>query len=284
MQRYIPLTLLTTKACCNASYTTAMDKDARHAIKLEDGGLRVSPTSFDATGEDQISNSDWTDASARYVRLLGRHLLAGNDTHPGGTDAQRVAAEWGEHFRLIRERSNFLERFDTYRTYDIRVRRIWQNNQTFNPGIWHDTLYQRIIEDTLFAQLGTGQTVLSSTKVSGSSTIGHNQPSTNSSFPSRSRHSSAETDRPRRSGADAPTNNKCMYCGKKDHHYRRCRGEEGLLLQRNKERRWVDKDGKSYCIGFNGPTPCTRGDTCMHIHACSLCLARDHGAQRCSIR
>jgi hypothetical protein len=64
MQRYIPLTLLTTKACCNASYTAAMDKGAKHSIKLEDGGLQVSPTSFDATGENQISNSDWTDASA----------------------------------------------------------------------------------------------------------------------------------------------------------------------------------------------------------------------------
>jgi hypothetical protein len=298
MQRYIPLTLLTTKACYEASYTAAMDKDMKHSLKLEDGNLRMTPASFDATGEDKISVTDWTDATTRYVMLLGRHLLAGSDTYPGGSDAQKIAAEWEGHFSLIKKRTNFLERFHTYRKYDIMVRRMWQSqlaspeqreaymgsacNQVISPNVWHDDLYRRIIDDDVYAQLGQQGSATST--VSGLSTTGHSSQGSSSSFTTRSRHASSDKGRPKRSGADETSSIKCMYCGKKDHHYRRCRGAEGLPIQRNKEKQWCDKDGRTYCIGYNGPSPCTHGEACVHLHACSICLARDHGAQRCSVR
>jgi len=282
------LTLLTMKACRDVICTAAMDKDARHSIKLEDGNLKMTPTSFDATGEDKITVTDWVDAAERYVGLLGRHLLAGNDKYPGGPDAQKVAAEWEGHFRLIRKRPNFLQRFDSYRTYDIMVRRICQNqlmslekredlegDQDISPNTWHADLYKQIIEDDIYSII---------TPVPGSSAIGSSSLGTNSSSTTRSRHPASEMDRPRRSAAGDAATNRCMYCGKRDHHYRRCRGVEGMPIQRNKDKRWVDKDGKSYCFGFNGPTACSRGDSCLHVHACSLCLGRDHGAQRCALR
>ena len=101
MQNYIPLSILTSKACRDASRTAAMDKELKHTLKLEDGGLRMSPAAFDSSSEHTMSVTDWIDASTRYVKLLARYLIAGNDTYTGGPDAQCIAAEWAEHFRMI---------------------------------------------------------------------------------------------------------------------------------------------------------------------------------------
>ena len=290
MQRYIPLTLLTSKACRDASRTAAMDKDVRHTLKLEDGDLRMAPSAFDATGEEEISVTEWIDTSARYVKLLGRYLLAGNDAYVGGPDAQRIAAEWGEHFRLIRERPTFTEQFKYHRRYDICVRRTWQSqltskerweagiapNQVIRPDMWHNDLYKQIVEEALLEMVAS--------VALGSSKMGYTPSGTGSSITPRSQRPSTETGHGRRKEANDIFTVRCMYCGKKDHHYRHCHGEEGLPIQRNKEKRWCDKDGKTYCIRFNGPAACTRGETCGHVHACTLCLGGDHGAQRCRIR
>ncbi|KAM6504424.1 hypothetical protein JOM56_001367 [Amanita muscaria] len=163
MLKYVPLTLLTNKACRDATRTAAMDKDLKHTLRLEDGNLRMTPASFDSTGEDSISLADWIDASARFVKLLNRHLLVGNDAYLGGPDGRRIAGEWDTHFRIIRERANFSERFHIYRIYDIWVRRIWQNQLTsqdrrdsapadfiLRPNTWHDDLYRQIMDDEFY--------------------------------------------------------------------------------------------------------------------------------------
>ncbi|KIL54647.1 hypothetical protein M378DRAFT_18694 [Amanita muscaria Koide BX008] len=166
MLKYIPLTLLTNKACRDATRMAAMDKDLKHTLRLEDGNLRMTPASFDSMGEDAISLADWIDASARYVKLMSRHLLAGSDAYPGGPDSQRIAGEWDAHFRIIRERANFSECFHIYRVYDIWVRRIWQNQLTSQdrrdsapvdfvlwPNTWHDDLYRQIMDDEFYKRI-----------------------------------------------------------------------------------------------------------------------------------
>lgn len=302
MQKYIPLSLLTSQACRDASRTAAMDKEAKQSLSLEDGDLRMAPAAFDATGEDQISLQDWIDASARFVKALSRHLLAGSDTYIGGPDAQKLAREWEEHFRIIRDRHNFTQRFVWYRAYDIAVRRVWhgqlssqerhdleltQVGHIIRPDEWHEELFKQIIEDEFYQRIYTNllpsvpPAVLGSSS-SASATRSYSAATSSNSSSRYSRHQ-AETERQRKTSASVERPVRCMYCGKRDHRFKRCPGTPGLPIQRDAKNRWADKDGNTYCIAFNGPIPCSHKDACQYLHSCSLCLSRDHGAQLCLV-
>ncbi|KAF8702295.1 hypothetical protein AX14_014448 [Amanita brunnescens Koide BX004] len=140
MHEYIPLTVLTTKACKDVLM------GLRHIVKVEDGYLE-----FDARGEDVMSVEDWLDGSARYVSLLAKYLLAGDDESPGGPTAHGIAEAWRWHFAEIIRRIGQPGGFEVLRAYDIRLRlEFILKPNSFRPDMWHEELYRHILTNHLF--------------------------------------------------------------------------------------------------------------------------------------
>jgi hypothetical protein len=283
MPQFIPLSLLTAKACRDALRTASLDRSAKHALQLEGNAITVKAAAFDASKESSLTALEWLDASSRFVELIRRHLTVGDNAEPGGPDAEAMAAMWDSHFRHIQNRPNFAERFELYLEYDIRVRYAYINRpNTFLPSMWHDPLYQAVLEEYYFKQLADRPLVKPSYATTGrsSSAPGHGNSDGAGSTASFRSGSSSGTTRSR-DGERKPTA-RCMYCGSRDHVYRRCPGT-GTKLRKAEDGIWRDLEGHTYCISHNGPRPCPRKDTCSHLHACSLCFSGDHAAQSCSL-
>jgi hypothetical protein len=282
MPQFIPLSLLTARACREALRTSSLDRSAKHALQLEGNAITVKAATFDASKESSMSPLDWLDASARFVELVRRHLTVGDNTAPGGPDAHTLAAMWDTHFRRIQNRPNFADRFEVYLEYDIRVRYAYIHRpNTFSPSMWHEPLYQAVLEDFYFRQL-PGR---SSSKSSYASVTRPAGGSGNADLTGggRSFRSSSSSGTARSRDGERKTTVRCMYCGSRDHSYRRCTGAGNSKLHKTDDGVWRDLEGRSYCINHNGPRPCPRQDTCVHVHACSLCLAGDHSAQSCPL-
>ncbi|KAF8340823.1 hypothetical protein F5887DRAFT_1076945 [Amanita rubescens] len=111
MPQFIPLSLLTAKACRDALRTSSLDRSAKHALQLEGNAITVKAAAFDASKESSLTPLDWLDASSRFVGLIRQHLTVGDNAEPGGPDAAAMAAMWDSHFRRIQNRPNFAERF-----------------------------------------------------------------------------------------------------------------------------------------------------------------------------
>ena len=267
MKIYIPLTVLTKKACHDAR-TAAVDKESRHVVKVEEGSLQVHVSKFDSTGEESISIEDWRDASSRYVTLLHDHLWGGDRKAHGWAKA------WQWHFDEINRRIGSAVDFAVLREYDIRLRREWVlRKMEFRPDMWHGNLYDETFRNHVLHQMTT--LVASSTSNSSSSST------SNSSFRRPAITGGKYSKNSQSESTENMGNTRCMYCGKRSHKFTLCRS--GTHLHRDAKGIWRDSEGKTYCHTFNGPSTCPRRETCKHIHACSLCLGRDHGAQQCAI-
>lgn len=273
MPQFIPLSLLTAKACRDAMRTSSLDRSAKHALQLEGNAITVKAATFDASKESSMTPLDWLDASGRFVELVRRHLTVGDNTEPGGPDAHAIATMWDTHFRRIQRRPNFSERFEVYLEYDIQVRYAYIHRpNTFLPSMWHDPLYQSILEDYYFKHLS----VRSSTKSSyaPSTRAASIQGVTDIQGGSNSFRSSSSSGTARSRDGERKATVRCMYCGSRDHSTKLHKADDGV---------WRDVEGQTYCINHNGPRPCPRKDACSHVHACSLCLSGDHAAQSCSL-
>ncbi|KIL57667.1 hypothetical protein M378DRAFT_16085 [Amanita muscaria Koide BX008] len=121
MLQYIPLHILTAKACREAARSSKVDKQVKHSLQLEEGSITVKPAMFDNTGESKLTALEWLDAAGRYVTLLRQHLWAGGDDAPGGLNAGQIADQWDVHFSRIRAQARFADRFTVYLEYDIRM-------------------------------------------------------------------------------------------------------------------------------------------------------------------
>ncbi|KIL71302.1 hypothetical protein M378DRAFT_174648 [Amanita muscaria Koide BX008] len=175
MLQYIPLHILTVRACREAARTAEMDKQWKHSLQLEGGTISLKPASFDASGERKLRPLEWVDAVGRYVSLLRKHLWAGGDDAPGGQNAQILADQWESHFRLIQAQSHFEERFAVYLEYDIRIRQLWVlNPNTIRPGMWHAALYDSIVQDEIFTCIWPGNGLSHSFRKSVTATSGSN--------------------------------------------------------------------------------------------------------------
>ena len=282
MPQFIPLSLLTAKACRDAMRTSSLDRSAKHALQLEGNAITVKAATFDTSKESSMTPLDWLDASGRFVELVRRHLTVGDNTEPGGPDAHAIATMWDTHFRRIQRRPNFSERFEVYLEYDIQVRYAYIHRpNTFLPSMWHDPLYQSILEDYYFKHLS----VRSSTKSSyaPSTRAASIQGVTDIRGGSNSFHSSSSSGTAHSRDGERKATVRCMYCGSRNHTYRRCPGSGSTKLHKADDGVWRDVEGQTYCINHNGPRPCPRKDACSHVHACSLCLSGDHAAQSCSL-
>lgn len=282
MLQYIPLHILTVKACREAARTAEMDKQWKHSLQLEGGTISLKPASFDSSGEKKLRPLEWVDAAGRYIALLRKHLWAGGDDAPGGRNAQTLADQWESHFRLIQAQSHFEERFSVYLEYDIRIRQLWVlNPNTIWPGSWHNALFDSIVRDEIFTCIWPGG---SSAQSAGGTTQSFRRNTTTPySSASSSTSSATSGSTPRTGDGDKRPSARCMYCGSRSHAYRQCTGGGKSKIIRDDTGIWCDAEGRTYCIGFNGPRPCKCKEACTHIHACSLCLQADHGAQSCSV-
>lgn len=73
---------------------------------------------------------------------------------------------------------------------------------------------------------------------------------------------------------------KCMFCKSTAHKFSACTSNP-LYLHRDPTGAWKDPNGVSVCVNYKGPLPCSRGQTCPFLHACSLCGNGSHSAQSC---
>lgn len=282
MPQFIPLSLLTARACRDALRTSSLDRSAKHALQLEGNAITVKAATFDASKESSLTPLDWLDASGRFVELIRRHLTVGDNTEPGGPDAQAMATMWDTHFRRIQRRPNFSERFEVYLEYDIQVRHAYIHRpNTFLPSMWHEPLYQAILDDFYFKQLSARAPARPSYNASHRVTNGASGADGSSGTNSFRASSSSGTTRSR--DGERKITVRCMYCGSRDHAYRKCTGSGSTKLHKADDGVWRDVEGQTYCINHNGPRPCPRKDSCSHVHACSLCLAGDHAAQSCPL-
>ena len=183
MPQFIPLSLLTAKACRDALRMASLDHSAKHALQLEGNAITVKAAAFDASKESSLTALDWLDTSSCFVELICRHLTVGDNAEPGGPDAEAMALMWDSHFRRIQNHPNFAERFELYLEYDMRVRYAYINRpNTFLPSMWHDPLYQAVLKEYYFKQLADWLLIKSSYASTGhsSSALGISSNSTGS--------------------------------------------------------------------------------------------------------
>ena len=81
----------------------------------------------------------------------------------------------------------------------------------------------------------------------------------------------------------------CPIClSRRKHRLRECNsktlwdGKRKARCHRDKEGRIINKDGQSLCNNWNHTVRC-KDETARHIHECSGCGSRSHGAQECSL-
>ena len=274
MPQYIPLSILTACACREAVCTDSLDRTSRQSLQLDYTGITVKATTFDTSKEGKLTPLEWLDALGHFVHLTWKHLHAGDDTDPGGPTARGLADLWAIHFHRIQIQSDFEGHFAIYLEYDMWVRQQFvANPNAFPPDVWHPELYHALLDNALCARsTDVGKLTTSS------STSFRAAASSSSSFCTSS---SSGSSKPR--DGERETSSRCMYCGGKDHPFRSCPGGSKAKLQKNDDGIWRDVENHTYCINFNGPRACPRKESCQHIHACSLCLCRDHSAQTCTI-
>jgi hypothetical protein len=271
MPQFIPLSLLTSQACLDANLSATMDKSARQPLQLEGGTITVKAATFDASKERKLMALEWVEASNRYVDLLRTHLWARGDSAPGGPATRDIADERDAHFRHIQREPKFAARFPVYLEYDIRLRQQYiRDPNTFDPDEWQAELFRTIMDDSLFNKdLDAGKTQAAQAyQGSSARTSFRTSSSSGTAKPCDREHKPLSC---------------CMYCGGCDHSFRSCPGGGKAKLNKDDSGTWRDLASNSYCVSFNGPRPCTRKDACQHLHACSLCLSGDHGAQACTV-
>ena len=220
---------------------------------------------FDASKESKLSPLEWLDALGCFVSLTWKHLWAGNNADPGSPTARSLANLWAVHFQHIQTQSDFEDRFSVYLEYDMQVcQQFVANPNSFPPDVWHPELFHAILDNSLVklaAFHGSTPKAGASSSFCSSSLSGLSKPH----------------------DGEQRTSSRCMFCGGKDHPFHACPGGGKTKLQKDDDGIWRDLEGHTYCINFNGPHACPCKDACQHLHACSLCLCRDHGTQMCTI-
>jgi hypothetical protein len=119
---HIPLTALTIKKCCAASFLN-------YAGPSEQG--KKTQIALNATAEASIPLQDWLDAWPRFCSHIRRHLKA--------ADPQSIADAFVAHFEGIMNHYDFKSLYWLYLEYDIHVRMLWESRPgQFSPGIFYE--------------------------------------------------------------------------------------------------------------------------------------------------
>ena len=197
----------------------------------------VKAAIFDNSKESLLTPLDWIDASGHFVSLLRKHLWAGGNAEFGGLSAQQLADGWEQHFRCIQGQVDFEEHFAVYLECDIRVCHACMTSpNSFLPDMWHERLFNSILQDTLFRHITTtGPTSLASS--SSTSVAAIQARASSGSFWKSSLTGTAQCN-----GEQKPSHH-CMYCGACNHVFCHCPGGSGAKLHKDLAGIWKDTAG-----------------------------------------
>ncbi|KAF8074780.1 hypothetical protein FPV67DRAFT_1409295 [Lyophyllum atratum] len=269
-REYIPLDSLTDAACTRAA-TEPVQPDTGFSIGAT-GDLRLRTSHLDAKNESRISLIDWCQAGATLVRAMRAHLLAAGDDIHGGPNAKIITATFERHFEILRLRRDFQSQFDVALEYDMHLRRAWVlDSSQFRMDVFHTDIWDHLLRN----KQGTMLDLLRSRLDASSSGSFRNG--------GRAASETANAPRPNRAAQGATGGQpriRCMFCSSYDHKYPVCK-ENGRYLHKDAAGIWRSPTGATYCINHNGPRACSRGEACLHVHACSLCGDGRHAAQAC---
>lgn len=118
MLEYIPLDLLTDKACRHATWEPPPPESS---FVIANGKLRLPNVSFDTSKESNLSFDDWSAASDNLIGAMHVHLCMDSDAGSGGPIANVIADSFATHFKQLKSRPNTHIKFSIIMDYDRRL-------------------------------------------------------------------------------------------------------------------------------------------------------------------
>ena len=191
---------------------------------------------------------------------------------PGPTND--VADMWACHFNLIYDRVNFFLKFHLYLAYDIRLRRRYVYNTSFNPASWQSAVWDQIVKDARTKHLSP--LPLSAPAASGSSAFFSFCSSTKGTG-DLSFHPSPST-RPSLAPASCPRF-RCIFCGVPSCINHAC-GTTTIGFMSLSNSTWQTAQGEQICFHFNRQGCSEPSCPCKHL--CSRCGSM-HSVQECNL-
>ena len=214
-----------------------------------------------------MSAQDWLHAHPRLVSCIRQFL-------PG--PANEVADMWATHFNSIYTRVDFFAKFHLYLAYDIRLRRCYVYDVSFNPATWQSAVWDQIVEDARTKHISPQSSSSFQLPPTTASSSSRAPPKQDSSFrPSPSFQRPANSN-----GALAPRPRyRCIFCGSPLCINRAC-GTTATNFISLTNGTWQTAAGEHVCFRWNG-RGCTDA-SCARKHACSRC-GGPHSAQQCGL-
>ena len=260
---HIPLNALSTAALLAVASSSKDDSYQNVAIS-DGGGLKLVAPKLNEKEEILMSAQDWLHAHPRLVTCIRQFL-------PGSAD--EVADMWAAHFDLIYNRINFFLKFHLYLAYDIRLRRRYVYDTSFNPATWQTAVWDQIIEDARTKHVLVPHSSSSSAQGALPATTSRPPPKGDPSFralpPQRPSFPSAPRSRFR-----------CIFCGSLQCFNRSSCGSTSTNFLTLTNGIWQTATGEQICFRFNG-RGCAE-PSCARKHLCSRCGAA-HSAQECGL-
>jgi hypothetical protein len=285
--KHVPLQYLTDAFCSRENSALAKDLDDLYSIDGARGVISESKE-LPVGPELLLDFGQWFQAWGRFMELIETYV-------------PQEAALWRVHYERIRDKPNKGDTWPVCVAYDSEVRRR-SCNHGIDPSIFHLEIWNDLEAKHMGrVAVQTAREELSSyaTKLSSSNSNSRYQPypdSPDARSRSRSGNSFRASPNPNRLQITGPPGAefqfRCFVCASldRDHHSRSCKatklvnGSDAILISLRPGQPRTDRNGTSFCFGYNGRNGCGDGPTCGRgKHWCSLCGSKNgsHGAQRC---
>lgn len=254
------------------------EEDARIVLRVGDNesARHISITANEAT----MSTTQFSSWAGRHTRAL-RKLQVDED----------FCQMFEKHYTYIIAASDFETAWPRYRTYSIKKRRMVKGDDQEDIRDFDQSFFDAITAKASNKVLNDLEHALARVEAQAS---GRGRGSGNR-VPTTAAHDNAGSSRGpsvRRDtteGADSLLKfvfNRCFVCGSRDHTFKRAtpiakRCTPRYLTVDATKHTFTPPGAKDYvCFGFNTPAGCKRAK-CRHVHCCSLCGSKDHGAATC---
>lgn len=224
-------------------------------------------------GELELSYEHWSAAWRRFLEQIKFFLPLEYDN-------------WMVHVQQITNREDRIQHWPLYLRYDIEVRKRCLR-ESFDPAMWQDHIFVYLETEYRATEAFRKMSELTRTSQNFSS----NRFLQTNTYPSRFRASTNPKGFPRfPQSSSGSSSGVCFLCGANGHSAIQCRetklrnGSPIFLIPGPDRKTYRDASGQLYCWYFSLPQGCSFADrTCTRgVHACTLCGATEHGAQRCS--
>ncbi|KAG6887196.1 hypothetical protein C0992_000196 [Termitomyces sp. T32_za158] len=129
MLEFIPLNLLTDKACCVATHKPPPPESD---FVISNSKLRLPVASFDTSKEDKLSFDEWCGTSDNLVEAMHKHLHAGEELQSSGHIVNVIADPFARHFKYLKNMNNACLLFPVVLHYDCHLQGLF----LLTPSAW----------------------------------------------------------------------------------------------------------------------------------------------------